>query len=103
VTALFSAILLASAANVIGLGVTAPKTDVFRGEPVKLVLHWHVPRDIDVLLDNEAFGLRFLQVWIDAGHGPQRYCEAPRASDESLTVRAELAVTWLALDTGRSR
>lgn len=86
-TPLLGAVLLASAANAIGLSVTAPKTDVLIGEPVKLELRWSVPRDIDVHLDNEAFGLRFLQVWIDAGGGPQRYCEAARAPNEGLTVR----------------
>lgn len=83
---LVAALLLVSAAHTIGLGVTAPKTEVLIGEPVKLVLRWRVPRHVEVRLDNEALGLRFLQVWIDGGEGAQRYCEAARAPNERLAV-----------------
>jgi hypothetical protein len=70
-------LLPASAANTIGLSVTAPETRVLIGEPVKLELRWRVPHDVDVHLDNEAFGLRFLQVWIDAGMGRSGIARLP--------------------------
>ena len=85
---LLVALWLASASNAIGLAVSAPKTELSIGEPVKLVLRWHVARRVDVRLDDEAFGLRFLQVRIDGGGGPQRYCEAARMPNEGRTVLA---------------
>ncbi len=86
-TMLLNALLLVSATASVSLNLNAPSKDLLVAEPLKLVLRWRAPREIDVRLDNQNHGFRYLQFWIDDGSGPKRYCEASRAPSESLTAR----------------
>ncbi len=83
---LLSVFLLMGAGGPLSISVSAPKTDLVVGEPVKLVLRWRAPRQVDVHMDDQNHGFRYLQFLVGDGSGLQRYCEASRAPAEALTV-----------------
>ncbi len=73
------------------LELSAPKRDVFVGEPVKVVVRLKATKDVvGVPWDGERVPVQFLRFIVDSGASTSTYVEYPRQIEERVLVADQL-------------